>query len=446
MSQSPNSPVADAARQGQPCLWLNPDRIAATQAFTRLQMDNGQMLTASDRLARFAPVLARLFPELAAVGGIIESPLSPAPGLQAAFDPRHSFGRLMIKADHLLPVAGSVKARGGVHEVLEFTERLALDAGLVALGGDYSRLATANARNLFSRYTVAVGSTGNLGLSIGITAAALGFRAVVHMSQDAKQWKKDLLRSRGVTVIEHAGDYALAVAAGRETAAKDASVYFVDDERSDSLFFGYSVAALRLAQQLAAAGVTVDPEHPLFVYLPCGVGGAPGGITFGLKQVFGDAVHCFFAEPVAAPCMLVALMAPEGAVPSVYDWGLDNVTEADGLAVPRASEKVARLMRPLLSGIYTLDDETLLASLYQLHAAAALQVEPSAAAGLAGPALLQGSAGRFYLDAMDLTGRMAQATHIIWTTGGRLVPDADYQHFLARGRRAAVSRPPMASR
>jgi D-serine dehydratase len=446
MSQISASPAAEAVRQGQPCLWLNPGRLAVAQAFARLQMDRRPMQAASDRLARFAPVLARLFPELAATGGIIESPLLPAPGLQAAVDPDHAFGRLMIKADHLLPVAGSVKARGGVHEVLEFAERLALQAGLVAPGGEYSSLATATARNLFSRYTVAVGSTGNLGLSIGITAAALGFQAVVHMSQDAKQWKKDLLRSHGVTVIEHRGDYALAVAAGRETAAKEASVYFVDDERSDSLFFGYSVAAQRLARQLAASGVAVDDEHPLFVYLPCGVGGAPGGITFGLKQVFGDAVHCFFAEPVASPCMLVALMAPEGEVPSVYDWGLDNVTEADGLAVPSASEKVARLMRPLLSGIYTLDDETLLASLHQLHAAEALHVEPSAAAGLVGPALLQGAAGQLYLDAVGRTGRMAQATHVIWTTGGRLVPEADFQHFLERGRQAAAARPPMAPR
>lgn len=446
MSQFPNSPAADAVRQGQPCLWLNPGQLAAAQAFAQLQVDNRPMQAAHDRLARFAPVLARLFPELGASGGIIESPLLPAPGLQAAVGPDHTFGRLMIKADHLLPVAGSVKARGGVHEVLEFAERLALEAGLVAPGGEYGSLDSATARNLFSRYTVAVGSTGNLGLSIGITAAALGFQAVVHMSQDAKQWKKDLLRCRGVTVIEHAGDYALAVAAGRETAAKDVSIYFVDDERSDSLFFGYSVAALRLAQQLAAAGILVDDAHPLFVYLPCGVGGAPGGITFGLKQVFGDAVHCFFAEPVASPCMLVALLAPEGELPSVYDWGLDNVTEADGLAVPRASDKVARLMRPLLSGIYTVDDETLLASLYRLHAAAALQVEPSAAAGLIGPVLLQGAAGRLYLDAMGLAGRMAQATHVIWTTGGSLVPEADYQLFLARGRGAAAARPPMVTR
>ena len=441
---SPDDPVAALLRRAQPCLWLNPRRQAVP---ARVQPVAGQCISLDDtkaaaaRFARFAPLLAQVFPELQPSAGVIESPLLPAPGLHAAVGLPEGQGRLWLKADHLLPVAGSIKARGGIHEVLEFAEGLALRHGLLGPQSgpdDYRALASPAARAVFARYTVAVGSTGNLGLSIGVAASALGFSAVVHMSLEAKEWKKQRLRQRGVRVVEHAGDYEAAVAAGRAQAAQDPFSHFVDDERSLSLLLGYSAAALHLQQQLQDAGIAVDAEHPLLVYLPCGVGGAPAGITFGLRQVFGPHVHCFFAEPVQSPCFMLQMMAGQGQHPSVYDWGLTNQTEADGLAVPRASLPAAELMAPLLSGCFTVTDDELFCQLVRVLDATGERIEPSAAAGFAGPAMLTGSdAGRAWLAAQGLQQHLAQATHLVWTTGGLFVPPEEYERFVQRGRALA---------
>lgn len=428
----PAMPAAVRARR--PCLWLNPGYVPDADAQDeRLDPD-----VAAARFTRCAGLLAMLFPELAAAGGELRSPLLPIPRFRTAMGAPSGGGAWLLKRDDALPVAGSVKARGGFHEVLALAEDLAGEAGLPGSGDDRAALASPRARALFGRHTIAVGSTGNLGLAIGLIGARLGFHVVVHMSADAKAWKKERLRARGIEVVGHPGDYASAVAAGRELARRDPAVHFVDDERSEELFLGYATAAGELAMQLQALHRAVDADHPLFVYLPCGVGGAPGGILYGLKRRFGPHVHGFFAEPVAAPCMLVQVAAGTGRRVSVYDVGLDNRTEADGLAVGLASPLVSPLMAELLSGVLTVDDDSLLRDAWRLEASAGVYVEPSAAAGFGGPLrLLTTAAGHAYLRHHHLEDAMARSTHVLWSTGGALVPEPVRASLRARGRALA---------
>lgn len=422
-------PPEVVARQAM--LWINPGYVANADA-RDWPLDPH---VAAARLARCAGLLATMFPEFAAIGGHLESPLMPIPNFQVALY-QANFGAWLLKRDDALPIAGSVKARGGFHEVLAYVEGIA--AGLLADDADRAALASPEVRALLARHTVTVGSTGNLGLAIGLIGIGLGLRASVHMSADAKDWKKRRLREHGIEVVEHPGDYASAVAAGRTQAAADPRVHFVDDERSEDLFLGYAAAAGELQAQLHACGCVVDATHPLCVYLPCGVGGAPGGILYGLKRLFGANVHGFFAEPTASPCMLVQLAAGCDKPVSVYDVGLDNRTEADGLAVGQASPLVAPLMARLLSGVFTVGDDTLFGDAWRLEEREGVYVEPSAAAALRGPVWLQRSpSGRAYLQRHGLERSIRDATHVIWSTGGSLVPEAIRNEFRSRGRALA---------
>lgn len=416
--------------------WFNPAIAPTATALADVGLTANDVAEASARLQRFAPYLAKVFPETAAAGGIIESPLARLPTLGRQLLDEIGVaagGALWLKADNQLPISGSIKARGGIHEVLKHAEDLALQAGLIRPGDDYSVLASDAARTFLGRYRIAVGSTGNLGLSIGIVSARLGFQATVHMSADARQWKKDRLRASGVTVVEYASDYSVAVAQGREQAASDPNCYFVDDENSPQLFLGYAVAAERLARQFEQAGILVDAEHPLFVYLPCGVGGGPGGVAFGLKLAFGDAVHCLFAEPTHSPCMLLGVYSGLHDAVCVQDFGIDNVTAADGLAVGRPSGFVGRAMQRLIDGYYTVTDETLsrlLASAWELEQ---VRLEPSALAGM--PGLQRVLRAPDYLQRIGVDpARLARATHLVWGTGGSMVPDAEFAAYLAQGR------------
>lgn len=421
--------VADAVALKE-TFWQNGKQIPGGEK-TITEVSPAQIKDASDRLMRFAPYLKKVFPELEATNGIIESELKEIPKMKEFLNTHYQAdiqGKLMIKLDSDLPVSGSIKARGGIYEVLKHAEELAMEAGKLKETDDYAILAEPEFQEFFSQYTVQVGSTGNLGLSIGIVSAKLGFRVIVHMSADAKQWKKDLLRSRGVEVVEYADDYSAAVDQGRKNSEADPMSYFVDDENSQNLFMGYSVAGERLKAQLEVQGIQIDEEHPMFVYLPCGIGGAPGGVAYGIKQVFGDAAHCFFTEPTHACCMLLGVATGLHDGICVKDMDIDGKTDADGLAVGRPSAFVGRVIEPVLSGIATIQDEKLYDLMRGLLYEEEIFIEPSACASFA--VLIRPEDVKAYLKAKGLEHVAENVVHVAWATGGSMVPEESREEYL----------------
>lgn len=150
----------------KPLSWFNPEITSFEEALPYVGLTAADVKLASERLLRFASFIERVFPETQISAGIIESPLQAIPEMKAALSVRYQTqlpGDLMVKLDSQLPISGSIKARGGIHEVLHHAESLALEAGILKLDDDYAKLDSDEFRDFFGQYKIAVGSTGNLG-------------------------------------------------------------------------------------------------------------------------------------------------------------------------------------------------------------------------------------------------------------------------------------------
>ena len=114
------------------------------------------------------------------------------------------------------------------------------------------------------------------------------------------------------------------------------------------------------------------------------------------------------------------------------DIGVDGITDADGLAVGRASRLVGTVMDTLLDGCYTISDEKLYPFLTQLADREKIYIEPSSCASFTGPALV--SSAKEYLEAKGLADKMENASHILWATGGSMVPDGEMKSYYEKGK------------
>jgi D-serine dehydratase len=129
--------------------------------------------------------------------------------------------------------------------------------------------------------------------------------------------------------------------------------------------------------------------------------------------------------------MVLGMASGQHNAISVQDIGLTGLTHADGLAVGRASGFVGKVMEPILSGEFTIQDPKLYDYMRDLLDTQGIFIEPSACASLQGPVLLtQREETKAYLASHGLTDKMAGAAHILWATGGSLVPEAIREEYV----------------
>src|SRR5688572_2563845 len=117
--------VSACLTERRPLLWINEQWSSIRKAGSGSALNMADVHEADRQLQRFSALLVELFPQLASSAGIIESELHGAGELQRSMvgsDPHQ--GRWLVKGDHALPIAGSIKARGGFYEVLLHAQEL----------------------------------------------------------------------------------------------------------------------------------------------------------------------------------------------------------------------------------------------------------------------------------------------------------------------------------
>lgn len=137
----------------KPVFWENP-HLKTMSHLPDFMISKNDMYQAESLWKRFAPFFQEAFPETKETKGIIESPLKCIDKAKSRLNDMSSppvEGDYYLKCDNELPIAGSIKARGGVYEVLHYAEELALNKGLINKDDDYALFASEKFRDFFRR-------------------------------------------------------------------------------------------------------------------------------------------------------------------------------------------------------------------------------------------------------------------------------------------------------
>ena len=88
-------------------------------------------------------------------------------------------------------------------------------------------------------------------------------------------------------------------------------------------------------------------------------------------------------------------------------------------------------MERLIDGFYTISDKRMYQHLGDMSISEYIRLEPSALAGMLGPVVV--SVNEEYLQRIQLDEqKMKNATHLVWATGGGMVPSEEMESYLAK--------------
>ena len=118
-------PLVEKLKSLDEVFWVNPNLEKSQKGIEKSPLTEEDIKDAEERLVRFAPYISKVFPETKASNGIIESELVRIPSMQkklALSNQQTLPGELLLKCDSHLPISGSIKARGGIYEILKHVD------------------------------------------------------------------------------------------------------------------------------------------------------------------------------------------------------------------------------------------------------------------------------------------------------------------------------------
>jgi threonine dehydratase len=215
---------------------------------------------------------------------------------------------------------------------------------------------------------VIAASGGNHGAAVAFAAKKLGHRAEIFVPNISAPNKVEHLRRLGAEVHVTGRNYAEALSASQERAAKTGAlaVHAYDDARV-------------LAGQ-GTLGMELEEQEPGLDTVLVGVGG--GGLIGGVACWYQDRASVISVEPDRAPSLAKALAAGR-----VVDVEVSGVA-ADSLGARRVGELMFPIARKFVSRALLVSDEQIVHAQTILWRSLRLIAEPGGATALA--ALLSG--------------------------------------------------------
>ena len=224
---------------------------------------------------------------------------------------------------------------------------------------------------------VCVASAGNYGLAISTAGQFHGIKTTVFVPENATESKVEKIRLSGATVIQKGSDFDTAKNMARKYAESN-KMLFWEDGVLNEMVCGSSTIAREI--------ISVSQDWD-YIIVPVGNGSLIKGIAQEIKKTL-PSTKVLGLVPSGSPAMYQALTGID------WDESASPKTTADGLSVRIPIKQITEEIKPLIDGVFLIQESKLLPAVKAFIEQEQMAVETSAAICLAGITEINGLDGK----------------------------------------------------